>query len=478
MAKARIKMRGDTAARWTSENPILLTREWGFETDSFTLSGGVRHYKFKIGDGVTEWVDLPYARLAAVGGGGGATAFIELTDVPASYVGMAGKILKVTEAEDGVEFEVIEAADLPTGIDAAKIGDGSISNTEFQFLNNVSSNIQSQMDGKQASLGYTAETQANKATDFSTVNDTKYPTVEAVQEYVASAISGLYDDRGNYDASVNTFPASGGSGTAGAVLKGDIWTVSVAGTLGGSAVEIGDLVRALVDTPGQTASNWAITQNNIQYVPENQANKENSTLDTSTTKYPTNRLVKEQVDLKAPIASPTLTGTLTTPAIIVSSETASRIAIFDSSKNVKSADTATYPSLTELAFVKGLSSAVQTQLDSKAADSAVVHDTGDETIAGVKTFSSDPIIPDEVYGAGWNGSLEPPTKNAVYDKIETISAGGLTNWTESFNGGTQNTSSFSATNAGSNVNAAVVPKGTGAFCLAIPDGTSTGGNAR
>jgi hypothetical protein len=49
--------------------------------------------------------------------------------------------------------------------------------------------------------------------------------------------------------------------------------------------------------------------------------------------------------------------------------------------------------------------------------------TGAQTVAGVKTFSSDPIIPDEAYGVGWNGSLEPPTKNAVYDKIETISAG-------------------------------------------------------
>lgn len=75
-------------------------------------------------------------------------------------------------------------------------------------------------------------------------------------------VVGLLDDRGNYDASVNTFPASGGSGSAGAVLKGDIWLISVAGTLGGVAVEIGDSVRALVDTPGQTASNWAVMQKN------------------------------------------------------------------------------------------------------------------------------------------------------------------------------------------------------------------------
>lgn len=58
-----------------------------------------------------------------------------------------------------------------------------------------------------------------------------------------------------------------------------------------------------------------------------------------------------------------------------------------------------------------------------------VMNSGAETIAGVKTFGSDPIIPDEAYGVGWNGSLEPPTKNAVYDKIETVS-GGSSAWTE------------------------------------------------
>ena len=68
---------------------------------------------------------------------------------------------------------------------------------------------------------------------------------------------------------------------------------------------------------------------------------------------------------KAPKASPTFTGTVTTPAVIVSSETASRIVSFDASKNIKSLDTATYPSLTELSYVKGVTSAIQTQLNSK-----------------------------------------------------------------------------------------------------------------
>ncbi len=36
--------------------------------------------------------------------------------------------------------------------------------------------------------------------------------------------------------------------------------------------------------------------------------------------------------------------------------------------------------------------------------------------------TTDLEVADEVYGAGWNGSVEVPTKNAVYDEIETVIA--------------------------------------------------------
>jgi hypothetical protein len=117
--------------------------------------------------------------------------------------------------------------------------------------------------------------------------------------YADTLVVGLWDDRGSFSAAGGAYPSSGGSGSAGAVKKGDVWTISVAGTLPtGQAVEIGDIVRALIDTPGNTQANWAIQQNNIGYTAENSANKENTTLDTSTTKYPTNRLVKEYADLR------------------------------------------------------------------------------------------------------------------------------------------------------------------------------------
>jgi hypothetical protein len=79
-------------------------------------------------------------------------------------------------------------------------------------------------------------------------------------------------DRGNFDASVNAYPSSGGSGIAGAIMKGDIWTVSVAGTLPTALVVApGDTVRALVNTPGNTQANWAIAENNIGYAPVNKS---------------------------------------------------------------------------------------------------------------------------------------------------------------------------------------------------------------
>jgi len=36
------------------------------------------------------------------------------------------------------------------------------------------------------------------------------------------------------------------------------------------------------------------------------------------------------------------------------------------------------------------------------------------------TFTGDILVPDESYGVGWNGSVEVPTKNAIYDKIEAL----------------------------------------------------------
>lgn len=60
--------------------------------------------------------------------------------------------------------------------------------------------------------------------------------------------------------------------------------------------------------------------------------------------------------------------------------------------------------------------------------------------------------------------------------------GGLTNWTEAVSTASPNATvpvvSFTATNAATNVDMALMPKGTGGLAMAIADGTTTGGNKR
>jgi hypothetical protein len=125
-----------------------------------------------------------------------------------------------------------------------------------------------------ASGGSGFEVTTNKSTSPSLgVSDILYPSQKAVKTYVDATNSGQLNDRGNYDASVNVFPSTGGSGAAGAILKGDIWYISVGGTLGGVAVVVGSSVRALSAAPGQTAANWSILATGLGYTPENSANK-------------------------------------------------------------------------------------------------------------------------------------------------------------------------------------------------------------
>lgn len=75
-------------------------------------------------------------------------------------------------------------------------------------------------------------------------------------------------------------------------------------------------------------------------------------------------------------------------SVRLNAQAASSIVATASDKNLVTLNTAIYPSLAELAYVKGVTSAIQTQLNAKADDSGVVHLTGTETIAGAKTFSS------------------------------------------------------------------------------------------
>lgn len=115
----------------------------------------------------------------------------------------------------------------------------------------------------------TKEAVANKVTDFTVLDDFKYPTTRAVSKYMDTRLVSVVKGRGNWLASTGTYPTSGGSASDGSIAAGDLWFISGNGLMNGIKVNNGDSVRALVDNPGQIDANWAMLEANIGYVPAN-----------------------------------------------------------------------------------------------------------------------------------------------------------------------------------------------------------------
>lgn len=92
--------------------------------------------------------------------------------------------------------------------------------------------------------------------------------LSAAQTYSDGLLALTYRPAGGWDASGNTFPTVG-TGTAGAVRRGDVYNTTVAGTPAGfETLDIGDNFYALVNSPGQTAGNWSKFEVNTQQATE------------------------------------------------------------------------------------------------------------------------------------------------------------------------------------------------------------------
>ncbi len=123
-------------------------------------------------------------------------------------------------------------------------------------------------------------------------------------------------------------------------------------------------------------------------------------------------IVEIQTEANAFLAGFDKVGKITVPSANVSGLTASEIVITDASKNLTSAAVATYPSLTELTYLKGVSSAIQTQLGGK--QSTITFGTGVQTALGVNIGAAGaPVL--------FNGALGTPTSGTVTNLTGTAS---------------------------------------------------------
>ena len=84
----------------------------------------------------------------------------------------------------------------------------------------------------------------------------------------------------------------------------------------------------------------------------------------------------------------TSTGINSSGTINFSGLTASQLLATDASKNLVSLDTATYPSLTEISYVKGVTSSIQTQLNSKLSGNQTITLSGDVTGSGATSITT------------------------------------------------------------------------------------------
>jgi len=121
-------------------------------------------------------------------GGGGITALTG--DVTASGTGSVAAT---------IANSAVTNAKVATGIDAVKIADGSVTNAEFQYLGNVTSDIQTQLNAKQASdatlTAFAALTITSNSITIGTGADTFSQTAFVANTFPARASTGSLEQK-------------------------------------------------------------------------------------------------------------------------------------------------------------------------------------------------------------------------------------------------------------------------------------------
>ena len=152
------------------------------------------------------------------GGGGGAVSLSNITDWPSNVSAaevnyLDGAYSNIQSQLNGKQASGNYLTSIPSNTDAARIADGSVSNTKFQHLNGVTSGIQSQLDGiqsqlagKQASGNYLtsvpSNTDAARIADGS-VSNTKFQHLNGVTSGIQSQLDGIQSQLAGKQASGN-----------------------------------------------------------------------------------------------------------------------------------------------------------------------------------------------------------------------------------------------------------------------------------
>jgi hypothetical protein len=388
----RIQLRRDTAANWTSANPVLLAGEIGIETDTL---------QFKIGNGnnwnsITDYANTTpadlstsledYILLSDRGAANGVASLNSSTKVPNTQIDdtyyatvssvtsavnaldedLSGQIGTLEETVTGIATDISDIntaagtlASTVSGhttdisdLDAAKApkasptftGDvvlpstttiGDVSSTEISYINGVTSGIQSQLDSKASSTSLSSH--ATDTTDIHGIADTSLLVTTTGTQTISNktlssptiTVSSGYTVVGTETGfEVSTYPVSAG------VTGINFYKYPFPNSAG---VQVGDTVQAYKS--GETEINskvWTVV--NIDTV----FGSLDATID-ETYSYNNDGYGNTGFELKK------VTGSSSTV------------------------------SATEISYLDGVTSAIQTQLDAKASSSTLSSHASDTT---------------------------------------------------------------------------------------------------
>jgi len=136
----------------------------------------------------------------------------------------------------------LSASDIPTGINATNISSGLISNAEFDYLNGLTDNIQTQFNGKQQTLTLTTTGTSGAATLVGgTLNIPQYSAgASGVSQIVAGTNVTISPAGGTGVVTINATGGGGGGGTV---------TSVAALTLGTTGTDLSSTVANSTTTP-------------------------------------------------------------------------------------------------------------------------------------------------------------------------------------------------------------------------------------